>query len=100
LTQPYGRVRAHKSSDYGKTWTFAGTVSMNQTRADKPTMCVDASDHSAEMGTIYVIWHNDQAVYINRLYGPGGTWRRPVQVSGPESTGTRIGADIQVNSGG
>jgi tetratricopeptide (TPR) repeat protein len=47
-----------------------------------------------------VIWHNGAPAFMNRRSGPAGTWGTPIQVSGAESTGTAIGADVATNSAG
>src|SRR4029079_13688388 len=49
---------------------------------------------------IYAIWHNGNPAFVNRRTGPGGSWGTAFQISGAESTGTSIGADIKTNSFG
>ena len=94
------RLRSYKSTDGGSTWTFDGTISGNQTSADKQMMWVDHSATSPFKDNIYVIWHNEQPVFVNRRTGPSGSWQTPVRVSGGETTGTGIGGDIKTNSSG
>ncbi len=94
------RGRAYRSADGGTTWTFDGTFSGNQTAVDKQLMWVDHSPTSPFRDNVYVIWHNNRPVFVNRRTGPTGTWQTPVQVSGAETTGTGIGGDITTNSAG
>ncbi len=94
------RMRAYKSTDNGVTWTFDATFSGSQTSADKQIMWVDHSATSPYKDNIYVIWHNGAPAFINRRTGPAGSWQTPVQVSGAESTGTAIGADVKTNASG
>jgi hypothetical protein len=96
------QLRSYRSADGGATWTAAaaGTVSGNQTAADKEMMWVDHSPTSAHKDNIYVIWHNNQPAFVARRAGPGGLWQAPIQVSGAETTGTAIGGDVKTNSAG
>jgi hypothetical protein len=94
------RMRAYKSVDQGQTWTFDAIFSGDQTEADKQLMWVDHSADSPYRDNIYVIWHNGPLAFINRRTGPGGSWQTPLQVSGTETTGTPIGADITTNNKG
>jgi hypothetical protein len=94
------QIRAFKSLDNGATWTFDATVSGAQTAADKPMMWVDHSATSPNKDNIYVIWHNNSPVFVNRRTGPAGSWQTPLRVSGTETTGTGIGGDIKTNSAG
>jgi hypothetical protein len=93
-------LRAYRSSDGGATWTFDATASGGQTAADKELMWVDRGPSSPFADSIYVIWHNDSPVYVNRRTGPAGAWQTPVQVSGAETTGTGIGGDVTTNQRG
>jgi hypothetical protein len=94
------RMRAYKSTDGGATWTFDATFSGSQTQADKQMKWIDHSATSPFKDNIYVIWHNNAPAYVNRRTGPTGSWGTPLQVSGSESTGTAIGADIKTNAFG
>jgi hypothetical protein len=94
------RLRAYRSSDGGATWGLDGTASGSQTEADKELMWVDRSPASPFVNNIYVIWHNNEPAFVNRRTGPTGGWQTPLQVSGPETTGTAIGSDITTNSRG
>jgi hypothetical protein len=93
-------VRSYKSTDDGATWTFDGTVSGSQTSTDKQLQWVDHSDTSPYKDNIYVIWHNGPPAYMNRRTGPTGSWQTPIKVSGTETTGTAIGADVKTNASG
>src|SRR5205814_10127911 len=73
---------------------FDGTISGTQNSADKQLMWVDHSPTSPFRDTIYVIWHNDAPVFVNRRTRAAGAWGTPLQISGPETTGTGIGGDI------
>jgi hypothetical protein len=92
------RMKAYQSADYGATWTFDATFSGAQTSADKQIMWVDHSDSSPFQDNIYAIWHNGFPAFMNRRTGPAGSWQTAIQVSGAESTGTAIGADVKSNS--
>jgi hypothetical protein len=93
-------MRAYKSTDNGATWTFDNTFSAAQTSTDKQIMWVDHSATSPFKDNIYVIWHNGLPAFMNRRTGPTGSWQTPIQVSGAESTGTAIGADVKTNANG
>jgi hypothetical protein len=92
------QMRSYKSTDGGKTWTFDGTFSGDQTSADKQMMWVDRSSTPPHRDTIHVIWHNGRPAFVNRRTASG--WQAPLQVSGAETTGTAIGSDITTNSSG
>ncbi len=94
------KMRAYKSVDNGATWTFDATFSGAQTSADKQIMWVDHSAASPYKDNIYVIWHNGNPAFMNRRTGPAGSWQTAIQVSGAESTGTAIGADVKTNAFG
>jgi len=79
-------MRAYKSTDNGVTWTFDATFSGGQTATDKQMLWVDHSPMSPFKDNIYVIWHNNDPVFINRR--TAGGWQTPIQVSGTETTGT------------
>jgi len=94
------RVRNYVSTDNGATWAFEGTPSGSQTNVDKQIVWIDKSATSPYFGQTYAIWHNGNPAFVNRrTAGAGGTWlANPIQVSGAETTGTAIGADIRSNS--
>ncbi len=92
------QMRAYKSTDGGKSWTFDATFSGEQTSTDKQMMCVDHAQTSRFRDNIYVIWHNNAPAFVGRRSATG--WQAPIQVSGPETTGTSIGSDITTNSSG
>lgn len=94
------RMLAYKSTDGGATWTFDATFSGAQTNADKDMMWIDHSPSSPFKDNIYTIWHNGAPVFVNRRLASSGTWQAPQQISGAETTGTGIGADIKTNSFG
>ncbi|HKH43183.1 MAG TPA: hypothetical protein VKM72_00815 [Thermoanaerobaculia bacterium] len=94
------QMRSYKSVNNGATWTFDATFSGTQTDADKQLMWVDHSATSPYKDNIYAIWHNGTPAFMNRRTGPGGSWQTPIQVSGAESTGTAIGADVKTNAFG
>jgi hypothetical protein len=93
------RLRAYKSTDGGATWRFDGFPSGGQVEADKQMIWVDHSEASPFKDNLYVIWHNGRRVYMSRRT-PGGGWGEPVLVSGRETQGTGIGADVKVNRAG
>jgi hypothetical protein len=90
-------LRAYSSADGGQTWVFDGTISGNQNAADKQLMWADHSALSPFRDNIYVIWHNGLPVFVNRRTRGSGVWGTPLQISGPETTGTGIGGDITSN---
>jgi hypothetical protein len=94
------QLRSYRSTDRGQTWLFDATFSGTHTAADKQMMWADHSGSSPFRNNIYVIWHNGAPVFINRRTGPAGAWQTPIQISGAETTGTGIGADIATNSAG
>ncbi len=91
-------MRAYKSTNNGATWTFDNTFSGSQTSTDKQMMWVDHSASSPYKDNIYAIYHNGAPVYLGRR--TGGAWQSPLLLSGSETTGTGIGADIKTNSFG
>jgi hypothetical protein len=92
------RIRAYRSADGGATWTLDGTVSGDQKSVDKQMVWVDHAAGSRFKDTLYAVWHNAGPVYMSRRR-PGGTWERPLLVSGKQ-LGTGIGADVKTNSVG
>ena len=94
------KMRSYKSTDSGVTWTFDATFSSTQSSTDKQMIWVDHSATSPYKDTLYAIWHNGNPAYMNRRTGPAGTWGSPVQVSGAETSGTAIGADVKTNAMG
>jgi hypothetical protein len=94
------QLRSYRSSDGGATWNFDDTISGDQKNTDKQMMWVDHSPTSPFKDNIYVIWHNNNPVFVNRRTGPSGNWQTPIKVSGAETTGTGIGGDIKTNSFG
>jgi hypothetical protein len=98
--QTHLRLRCFKSTDDGATWSYDAEASASQTAADKPMLWVDHSSTSPHKDTVYLIWHNNNPVFVNRRTGPSGSWQTPIQVSGSETTGTGIGGDIKTNSTG
>jgi hypothetical protein len=93
-------MRAYKSTDNGATWTFDATFSGAQTSTDKQMIWVDHSATSPFKDNLYAIWHNGTPAFMNRRTGPAGSWQAPIQVSGAESAGTAIGADVKTNAFG
>jgi len=93
-------MRSYKSTNGGATWTFDNTFSAAQTNTDKQLIWADHSASSPTRDYLYAIWHNGNPAFMNRRSGPAGTWGTPIQVSGAESTGTCIGADVTTNSAG
>jgi hypothetical protein len=94
------RMRAYKSTDHGQTWSFDDTFSGNEEGADKELIWADHSASSPFKDNLYAIWHDFNVVVIARRTGPGGSWQHPIEVSGVETTGTGIGADVTTNAAG
>lgn len=92
-------MRSYKSTNGGASWTFDATFS-NGTNNDKELIWVDKTATSPFKDNIYAIWHNGLPVIVNHRTGPGGAWQTPIQISGAETTGTGIGADITTDSAG
>jgi hypothetical protein len=88
---------SYRSANGGATWTFAGNFSAGQTAVDKQMTWVDHADDSPFKDNLYAIWHNGLEVFMNRRNGPDGEWGEPIQVSGNETLGTGIGADVKTN---
>lgn len=93
------RLRLFKSTDGGATWTFDSVISGDQDSADKQMVEIDTWEGSPFRDSLYAIWHNGTPVYMNHRRRDG-TWGTPQQVSGPETTSTGIGADVETNSAG
>jgi hypothetical protein len=95
------RLRNYFSTDNGATWTLDATPSGAQTNVDKQMVWVDHSATSPFANQQYAIWHNGAPAFMSRrTAGASGAWSAPVQVSGAETTGTSIGADVKTNSAG
>jgi hypothetical protein len=94
------RLRSFRSGDGGAHWTPDGDISADQTRADKQMMWTDHSERSPFKDHLYAIWHSGLPVFMNRRTGPDGAWGDPIQVSGSETRGTGVGADVKTNSAG
>jgi hypothetical protein len=92
------KVQSYRSSNGGATWIFDGTISGSQTNTDKQMQWIDHSGSSPYANNNYVIWHNGNPAFMNRRTSSG--WGTPIQVSGSETTGTAIGADVKTNSAG
>ena len=92
------KVQSYRSTNGGATWTFDGTISGTQTNTDKQMQWIDHSASSTYKDQNYVIWHNGAPAYMNRRTSSG--WGTPIKVSGTETTGTAIGADVKTNSAG
>ncbi|HEY0515068.1 MAG TPA: Ig-like domain-containing protein [Thermoanaerobaculia bacterium] len=99
-TQTILKMRSYKSTDGGATWTFDADFSGGNTNNDKQMMWVDHSATSPFKDNIYMIWHPGAPAVVARRTGPTGSWQAPIQVSGSETTGTAIGADIKTNANG
>jgi hypothetical protein len=93
-------VRAFKSTDAGKTWTFDQSISGTQTNVDKPNLWIDHSPSSPHKDNMYALWWNNGPTYVARRAGPSGAWQVPQQVSGLETTGGSDGGDIKTNTYG
>jgi len=93
------QMRSYKSTNGGASWTFDATFSTGSNN-DKEIIWVDHSATSPFKDNLYAIWHNGTPAFINRRTGPAGSWQSPVQVSGGETTGTAIGADVKTNANG
>jgi hypothetical protein len=89
---------SYRSANGGATWSFAGSFSGDQTSVDKQMTWVDHSDASPFKDNLYIIYHNENEVFMNRRNGPDGEWGEPLQVSGNETRGTGIGSDVKTNS--
>lgn len=93
------RLRLFRSADGGATWTFDSVISGDHDAADKQMVEIDTWAGSPFRDSLYAIWHNGAPVYMNHRRRDG-TWGVPQQVSGPETTATGIGADVETNSAG
>lgn len=94
----FQRLRAYRSSDGGKSWTFDATISGQQTSADKEMVWVDCSPTSPFRDRIYAIWRDGGPAFAAFRTATG--WEPPHQLSGPETTGKAIGSDITSNNSG
>ncbi len=105
------RGRMYVSTDNGATWsqegTWSKTTAPEQTAVDKEMVWFDHAATKADgspnpyKDQAYVIYHDNNPAFMNRrTAGAAGTWGAPVQVSGAESAGTCIGADVKTNRDG
>jgi hypothetical protein len=104
LANPFGLdsriLRCYNSTDKGVTWQRDITFSVDQNNVNKPRMWVDHSSDSPFQDNIYVIWSNDNKVYVKyrkRLPQPGA-WQTPIPISGDETTTPGGGCDIKTNT--
>ncbi|HKV06377.1 MAG TPA: sialidase family protein [Candidatus Acidoferrales bacterium] len=97
---PILKLRCYRSVDGGATWSYDADASGTQGGTDRDVMWVDHGPSSPFRDNIYVTWHNGGPAFVNRRTGPSGSWQTPVQVSGPETTGTAVGGDIKTNRAG
>jgi hypothetical protein len=93
-------LRAYRSPDGGQTWNFDDTPSGSQSNVDKELIWVDHSPTSPYRDHLYCIWHNGGPAFFNYRTGPSGSWQTVQQLSGVETTGTAVGADVKTNSDG
>ena len=93
------KLRLFRSADGGATWSFDSVISGDHREADKQMVEIDTWAASPFRDSLYAIWHNGAPVFMNSRRA-GGSWGPPRQVSGPETTGTGIGADVETNSAG
>ncbi len=94
------RLRVYRSTNNGATWTFDSTASGSQTGVDKQMVWADHGLMSPYVNNIYAIWHTGNPAYFNTRNGQTGAWGSVIQLSGAESTGTTIGADVRTSSAG
>lgn len=85
------RIRVYKSTDGGATWTYDGVASGTQSATDKQMARVG---FVPAVNYLHVIWHNSGPVYVNRKLLPSGSWGTPLLLSGAETSGRTIGADL------
>jgi hypothetical protein len=95
-TGTQARGRAYFSTDNGAIWNPDGTFSGTQTQVDWPRLWSDKSSPFA--GTLYTIWHNGNPTFMARR--TAGGWQPVIQVSGAESVGSTVGADVRTNNSG
>jgi hypothetical protein len=99
LASDGNRIRSYTSGDGGKTWTLEATPSGTQTNVDRCMMWVDHAAGSPHRDNVYVIWQiPGTAAFVARR--TGGAWQAPLKVSGAETTGSPVGADIKTNGAG
>lgn len=94
------RLRVYRSTNNGATWTFDSTASGSQTAVDKQMIWVDRGNNSPYVNNLYAIWHNGLPAYFNVRNAQTGAWGTPFQLSGAESVGNTIGADVRTNVSG
>jgi hypothetical protein len=97
-TGTQSRGRAYLSVDNGATWTPDGTFSGTQTQVDWPRLWSDKSSSSPFVSNLYTIWHNGNPAFMARRTAAG--WQPLLQVSGVESVGSTVGADVRTNNNG
>lgn len=95
------RVRVYTSTDGGATWTYDSTASGTQTGTDKQMARVsNVRNGSYLVRRLHTIWHTGTPVYVNYKTLPTYSWSTPLLLSGAETSGVTIGADITVNTDG
>jgi hypothetical protein len=94
------KLRAYRSSDGGATWTFDSTLSAGGTASDKDMLWADHSASSPFKDNLYVVWHDEQTVLLNRRTPAGGWLPAPLVLSPPDGAGGGVGADVRTNAGG
>ncbi|HVT16013.1 MAG TPA: sialidase family protein [Thermoanaerobaculia bacterium] len=94
-------LRAYRSADGGATWTFDATASGNQAVVDKEMLWVDHGASSPYKDRLYLIWSSQGFAFANhRDGGAGAAWGTPLLLSGGETKGAAVGADVTTNPAG
>ena len=94
------KLRSYRSSDGGATWSFDSTLSAGGVATDKDMLWADHSATSPFKDNLYVVWHDEQTVLLNRRTPAGGWMAAPLVLSAPDGAGAGIGADVRTNAAG
>jgi hypothetical protein len=95
-------LRCYYSDDTGETWnqdrTFlSDPLVVDQPAIQSPRMWIDSSPDSPFRDTIYLIWGNNNSVYVKSRNPHFETWRSAFQLDS-QSTGLVSGCDIKTDN--
>ena len=88
------QMRAYKSTNGGATWTFDNTFSGTPDEHRQGDALDRPQRHLAVQGHHLRLLAQRQPGLRQPPHRPSGSWGTPIQVSGPESTGTAIGCSL------
>ena len=93
-------LRCYKSTDGGQTWAFDSTPSGSDSGTDREAIWIDHSATSAHKDNMYAVWQQPGPLRFARRVGIGAAWDAPQTLSGAETTGSAVGANVKSNQDG